>query len=399
METRWLNPTPELLCGLLWEERRSIRRIEVEFLPGGATAPSAEQLRLVTRTAAAPFEEASAPGFGLGPQTEFTLKPVADPIVTSHGATVFNFASQNDINSVKVLYSGSDPKVGVPMVRAFGRASWKKPMTVEIQWAFLPHQAGRRCDGRVEVYNGYIGRVTPLSSGGGVEAIGEHAWKDGQGTTARRGIKLQVIQTAGDVNSRTIVTIRTSCGNVSFAPRDLESGPILIPSVGIYIANAQQRPERRTVPDAACRQASAHGPSAGAGRARGELGIRHETLPWEKGAAGVPQTTLRAGHADRRTREAACRPVAIGRLASEALVAESEGRHLFASASGNRAGGRMGYTAIGLETSTNIRALDLMGSADAARGGLNWWLFFVKHIDALGQVRRHGRRAVDGPRS
>ena len=67
METRWLNPTPELLCGLLWEERRSVRRIEVVF-PADGTAPSGKQLRLVTRSAAAPFEEASAPGFGLGPQ-------------------------------------------------------------------------------------------------------------------------------------------------------------------------------------------------------------------------------------------------------------------------------------------------------------------------------------------
>ena len=39
METRWLNPTPELLCGLLWEERRSVRRIEVEFPLAPATAP------------------------------------------------------------------------------------------------------------------------------------------------------------------------------------------------------------------------------------------------------------------------------------------------------------------------------------------------------------------------
>ena len=31
IETRWLSPTPDMLCGLLWEERRAVRRIEVEF--------------------------------------------------------------------------------------------------------------------------------------------------------------------------------------------------------------------------------------------------------------------------------------------------------------------------------------------------------------------------------
>jgi len=391
METRWLNPTPELLCGLLWEERRSVRRIEVEFSPDGATAPSAGQLRLLTRTAAAPFEEASAPGFGLGPQKEFTLRPVADPIVTPRGATVFTFASQNDINSVKVLYSGSDPKVGVPMVRAFGRASWKKPVTVEIEWAFPPHQAGRRCDGCVEVYNGYVGRVTPLSIGGGVEAIGEHAWKDGQGTTARRGIKLPVIQTAGDINSRTIVTLRTSYGNVSFAPRDLESGPILIPSVGIYIADAQSglsaeqfqsqlaAKRLRTVRQQARAEPEVSWTSA-MKRYQGKSALpAFPRPPYEPAMQiDVPEEQL----------------VAQWRLGDWHLKRWSQKvKDDTYCVSIWDPGQSMGYTAIGLESSTNIRALDLMGSADVARGGLNWWLFFVKHANPWGMLADLG----DGP--
>ena len=53
----------------------------------------------------------------------------------------------------------------------------------------------------------------------------------------------------------------------------------------------------------------------------------------------------------------------------------------------------LGYTAIGLESSTNIRALDLLGSADVARGGLNWWLFFVKRSTPWGKFADLG----DGP--
>jgi hypothetical protein len=34
-----------MLCGLLWEERRSVRRIEVEFPSAPATVPSVQQLR------------------------------------------------------------------------------------------------------------------------------------------------------------------------------------------------------------------------------------------------------------------------------------------------------------------------------------------------------------------
>ena len=400
METRWLNPTPELLCGLLWEERRSVRRIEVEFPPDGATAPGAGQLRLVTRTAAAPFEEASAPGFGLGPQRELTLKPVADPIVTSRGATVFTFASQDDVNSVKVLYSGSDPKVGVPVVRAFGRALWKKPVTVEIEWAFPPHGTGRRCDGCVEAYNGYLGRVTPLSSGGGVEAIGEHAWKDGQratGPTGRRGVKLQVIQTAGDVNSRTIVTLRTSHGDVSFAPRDLESGPILIPSAGIYIADARSglsaaqfqaqlaAKRLRTVREQARAEPEVSWASA-MKRYQGKSALpAFPKPPYEPAVQiDVPEEQL----------------VAQWRLGdwhlkrwSQKVKDDTYCVSIWAPLAAEAGGAEMGYTAIGLETSTNLRALDLMGSADVARGGLNWWLFFVKHANPWGKLADLG----DGP--
>ena len=53
----------------------------------------------------------------------------------------------------------------------------------------------------------------------------------------------------------------------------------------------------------------------------------------------------------------------------------------------------LGYTAIGLESSTNIRALDMLGSADVAHGGLNWWLFFVKRSMPWGKFVDLG----DGP--
>ena len=46
IETQWLSPTPDMLCGLLWEERRSVERIEV--LRGAAPArpgASSESLR------------------------------------------------------------------------------------------------------------------------------------------------------------------------------------------------------------------------------------------------------------------------------------------------------------------------------------------------------------------
>jgi hypothetical protein len=390
-ETRWLNPTPELLCGLLWEERRSVRRIEVEFPSSPATVPTAQQVRLVTRTAAAPFEEASVPGMGLGPQQEFTLKPSGDPVVTPQGTTRFAFASNNDINSIKVLYSGNDSKVGVPVVRAFGRASWKQRLTVEIEWGFQPGAAGQRWDGRVEAYNGYIGPVTPLETGCGVVATGEDAWKDGQGTAARRGIRLPLTSTTGDVNSRTVVTLWTSCGNVSFTPGDLDSGPILIPGVGIYIATAPSG-----------LSANQFQAQLDAKRLRT---VRQQTRAEPEESWSSAMKRFHGGRALPAFPKPPYEPAMRIDVPDKQLVAQwrlgdwhlkrwsQKVKDDTYCVSIWEPGHEMGYTAIGLESSTNIRALDVMGSADVARGGLNWWLFFVKHATPWGKLADLG----DGP--
>ena len=391
IETHWFSPKPDVLCGLLWEERRSVRRIEVEFPSAPATSPDAQHLRLLTRTAAAPFEEASVPGFGLGPQREFTLKPTGDAVVTPQGTTLFTFDSNNDINSIKVLYSADDSKVGIPTLRAYGGTSWKKPVTVEIEWGFQPATAGQRWDGRAESYNGYIGPVAPLEKGCGVVVTGEHAWKDGRETTARRGIKLPVFQTVGDVNSRTIVTLWTSRGNVSFTPGDLESGPILMPSLGIYVAavesgvtarqfQTQLAAKRlRTVRQQAREEPEVSWASA-MKRFQGDRALpAFPKPPYEPAMQiDVPEKQL----------------VAQWRLGDWHLKRWSQKvKDDTFCVSIWAPGDSMAYTAIGLESSTNIRALDVMGSADVARGGLNWWLFFVKHATPWGKFVDLG----DGP--
>jgi hypothetical protein len=389
-ETQWLDPKPDLLCSLLWEERRSVRRIEVEFPAAPATAPAAKELSVVTRTAAAPFEEASAPGFGLGPQREFTLHPVEGPAVTPRGTTVFAFASQNDINSIKVLYSGNDRKIGIPEARAFGRSSWKKPITLEIQWAFPPNRAGRRWDGRVEAYNGYVGRVAPLENGCGVTAVGEHVWKDGPEGITPRGIKLTVLQTAGEVNSRTIVTLWTTAGNVSFAPRDLESGPILIPSVGAFITTAESgiTAEQFQSELAAKRLRTVRQQA----RAEPEVSWLSAMKRYHDSAA-LPDFPKPPYEPAMQIDVPEKQFVAQWRLGPWHLKRWSQKLPDDAYCVGIWPPDSCGFTAIGLESSTNIRAMDLMGLADVARGGLNYWLFSVKHATPWGKFVDLG----DGP--
>ena len=268
--------------------------------------------------------------------------------------------------------------------------SWRKPVTLEIQWAFQPNQAGRRWDGRVEAYNGYVGRVAPIASGCGVTAIGDHAWKDGPESTSPRGIKFPVFQTAGEVNSRTIVTLWTTAGDVSFAPRDLESGPILIPSVGVFIttAGSGMTAEQFQSQLAAKRLRTVRQQV----RAEPEVSWMSAMNRYHDGAAaaGFPQAALRTGHADRRARK---QFVAQWRLGAWHLKRWSQKLPDGAYCVGIWPPDSTGYTAIGLESSTNIRAMDVLGLADVAQGGLNYWLFSAKRATPWGKFVDLG----DGP--
>ena len=430
-ETQWLNPKADMLCGLLWEERRAVRRIEVEFPRGTLarprTAPSTHELRLITRGAFAPFEEPSAPGYGLGAQPEFTLKPAGDPATTSQGATVFTFVSKNDINSVKVLYSGNDPKISVPTVRAFGRSVWKKPLTVKIQWAFQPDRVAQRWDGRVEAYNGYIGRIESLSGDCGVTAVGEHAWKDKlvvppSGGTNRLKPGLQTSAPAASNCRLSRPRAKSTAARwspstpppatFSFAPRDLRvpsslgGGPILIPSLGLFICTAESavtpaqfqaqlagwrlrtvRQQVRTEPEESWASAMKrfHGdrtPPASLPSRSGEPSPAFPKPPDPEGAPppmqiDVPEPQL----------------AAQWRLGAWHLKRWSEKQPDGSYCVSIWPPQPMGYTAIGLESSTIIRAMDVMGVADVAQGGLNYWLFTVKHTTPWGRYFDLG----DGP--
>ena len=180
-------------------------------------------------------------------------------------------------------------------------------------------------------------------------------------------------------------------------PRDLGSGPILIPSVGIYVADARSglsaeqfqaqlaAKRLRTVRQQARAEPEASWASA-MKRYHGKNALpAFPKPPYEPAMRiDVPEKQL----------------VAQWRLGdwhlkrwSQKVKDDTYCVSIWEPLKAEAGGAEMGYTAIGLETSTNIRALDLMGSADVARGGLNWWLFFVKHVNPWGKLADLG----DGP--
>ena len=368
-ETQWLDATPGTLCGFLWEERRPVRRIEVEFPPGASPVPDANELSVSTREGYAPVQK----------QEGGVLKPSGHPETTPRGGMVFAFECPKDINGLKVLYSGTSAEtVGAPAVRAFTEtARWRAPLNIAIEWGFQGDKPGQRWDGRIEAYNGFIGKIAPLEGAGDVTVTGEHDWRDGASATVRRGIKAEVFLTAGPVNTRTIVTLWTSGGDVSFAAEDLDKGPILIPGVGIYVSvegsgiTARQFQQQlasqhlKTVRQQA-REAAEESWASAMKRYHGDKAFpAFPVPPYEPPMKiDVPEKPLvdqwRLGywHIRRWCQQLDDKTycISIWPFSKSSWGAE-------------------GTTAIGLETSQIIRALDLMGVPDIAQGGLNYWVY------------------------
>ena len=187
-ETQWLDATPGTLCGFLWEERRPVRRIEVEFPPSSSPVPDANEINVSTREGYAPVQKKEGGVLASG-----------HPATTPRGGLVFAFECPKDINGLKVLYSGTSVEtVGAPAVRAFTEtAKWRAPLNIAIEWGFQGDKPGQRWDGRIEAYNGFVGKIAPLEGAGDVTVTGEHAWRDGASATVRRGIKAEVFRRPG----------------------------------------------------------------------------------------------------------------------------------------------------------------------------------------------------------
>ena len=417
-ETQWLNPTiatktapgaalykfvagPRgMIAGLLWEERRPVRHIEVEFPKASGTGLDRHKLSVIARNGCAVIEERPA-GFEYGRSStlkESVLSPAGDPVASPQGATRFAYHCPNDINSLKVFYSGDKEEIGTPVVRAYGDSRWAKPVTLEIEWGFQSEKAGQRWDGWVDAYNGRVGKLEPLEEGCGVVVLGEHHWKDGQSATARRGIKVQLFPAVGPINTRTVVTLWTTGGNVSVAAGDLDRGPILIPGVGIYVAQArcaitarqfqeQVASNRLKTVRHQARQVVEESWATAMKRYHGDRVLPEFPPPPRESAMqiDVPEKQL----------------VAQWRLGDWHLKRWSqkldEDTYCVSIWPFSLKGSNLKTTALGLESSTIIRALDVMGSSRVARGGLNYWLYYVKSSTPSGMFVDLGNGPLTAP--
>ena len=90
--------------------------------------------------------------------------------------------------------------------------------------------------------------MTPLTDDRGTWLTEPNAWESHGADKSRRGVTVHLLylgyhdtavstgkRRSRNIN-RTIITVRTKSGNLSFLPSDLEKGPILAPEYGFFVA-------------------------------------------------------------------------------------------------------------------------------------------------------------------
>ncbi len=230
----------KILCGLLWEEVRPIRRVELLWPPQAAPRPPAGDIELTC--------------FDGTDQTAHTwwnprtIKSASAPSEEGGGST-YVYTLPVDTWGVVVSVQGAADAAtfAVPAMHAYGPEVWKK-LEFELEWGFAPATAERAYDGRLDAYDGIVGGVRPLLEATGTTMTGEREWRSAGRGEARRGVAASLLyigttrwrgvwpyHAQPEDAARTIVTVTTAAGAFSFLAADLEAGPILAPEFGFFV--------------------------------------------------------------------------------------------------------------------------------------------------------------------
>ena len=235
----------QALCGLLWEEIRPVKTLELTWAADAKRRPTLDELTITTLNAKC---SASSWWNNLAP-----VKQAVKPTVSADGNTyVYDLGKDTCGIVIGVAGGKSAADYDVPTVRALTGETWKK-MDVEIEWGFDPATAEKDCSGRIETYDGRVAALRPLGGDGTTAATDASSWRSVGKGPARRGLKftllymgtskwrrVQPFTTQHDNVPRTIVTLWTKAGNFSFLAADLENGPILAPEYGFFVRRTSE---------------------------------------------------------------------------------------------------------------------------------------------------------------
>ena len=227
----------KVLCGLLWEEVRPVRRVELVW-PAGAK-PSPEDVTVAWFDA--------SDGNAHTWWNPRTIKDAGRPQVSADGRTYVYTIPADTWGVVAALRDDKEASAfAAPALRAIVPDGWKK-MDLVIEWGFEDATAPLEYDGRIEAYDGIVGDVRPLDGDAQTTMTGPRAWRSAARGGAPRGIRMSLLYMGTsrwrrvwpydaqpeDV-ARTILTVWTQSGSFSFLAADLERGPILAPEYGFF---------------------------------------------------------------------------------------------------------------------------------------------------------------------
>jgi hypothetical protein len=243
-----LNATAikQALCGLLWEEIRPVKTLELVWSADAKRRPAPEQLAITTLD-----NQGSASSWW---NNLAAVKQAVKPTASADGTTyVYELGRDTCGIVVSIVGDKAAADFDVPTVRVLTADTWKK-MDVEIEWAFDPATADKDYSGRVETYDGAVSGLSPLDNDTITAADSDHSWQSSGRSSGRRGVKLSLLYmgtskwrkvqpytSQRDDVARTIVTLWTKAGNFSFLAADLENGPILAPEYGFFLRRTSQQ--------------------------------------------------------------------------------------------------------------------------------------------------------------
>lgn len=234
----------QAMCGLLWEEIRPVKTLELIWAADTRRRPAPEDVAITTLnnqgTASSWWNNLTA------------VKHAVKPTVPGDGTTyVYGLATDTCGIVVSVVGDKIASDYDVPTVRVLTADTWKK-MDIEIEWGFEAATAEDDYSGRIETYDGAVTGLLPLD-GDHTTAVESISWRSVGKDAARRGVKfsllymgtskwrrVQPFTSQRDDAARTIVTLWTRAGNFSFLAADLENGPILAPEHGFFVRRTSE---------------------------------------------------------------------------------------------------------------------------------------------------------------
>jgi len=229
-----------VLTAHLWEEIRPIRYIVLHWGENSKRRPVPEDLEIVTLD-----------NVGSASSWWNNLRAAPKPFHLekrdTHDSSDCFSLNASTCGVLVVLKEGKNAgDYDIPSVRIYTDTLWKE-MEVEIEWGFEPQTENGDYSGHITTYDAVVGNLASLGDDSQTIIQTADCWTSEGRTEKRRGIrfnlkymgiskwrKTQPYTTQREDVARSIVTLWTKSGNVSFLAADLENGPIYAPEYGFF---------------------------------------------------------------------------------------------------------------------------------------------------------------------